>query len=115
MPSTQKKQTNELTPEQQDTIAELKLAELRKRERLLRTATGYLGRRWLTLVLFILATWAAFVNLSFPERPVGIAILVIVFALLHVHVHGINKRLDALIQLLESDRKRNDNKQSSDD
>src|SRR6266513_1557221 len=53
-PSIPKKQTDELTPEQQDTLAELELAELRKRERLLQMASSYRGRRWLTLVSFIL-------------------------------------------------------------
>jgi|SRR5947208_10116367 len=115
MPLPQKDQTDKLTLQQQHALADLNLAELRKRERLLRMASSYRGRRWLTLVSFILAAWAAFVNLSFTYKPVGIAILGIVFALLHVHVHGINKRLDGLIQLLDSDRKRDDNEQSSRD
>lgn len=90
-----------LTVDQQQAIAECELARLHRQDRLLRQARNYPGRRWLSLVVFVLALWVAGQNAEFPYVVV-VWLLALVFGLLHVHIHGINRRLDALLELLNA-------------
>ena len=113
MSTPSKHQVQNLTPEQQHVLAEVELARLRRRERLLRQARTYRGRRWLSLVFFIFAVWLAFVSVDFPYMVVAISILAVVFVLLHLHTAGINQRLDALMDLLDVDRKNANEEESS--
>jgi hypothetical protein len=94
-----------LTVEQQHVLAEVELARLRRRERRLRHARTYLGRRWLSLVAFAFAVWVVAVHVPFPYTVVAISILAAAFALVQVHVAGINRRLDALMELLDTERR----------
>jgi len=90
-----------LTADQQQAIAEFELARLRKQDRLNREARTYAGRRWLSLVVFALALWVAGRNAEFPYVLV-VWLLALVFGVLHVHIHGINRRLDALLEMLHA-------------
>lgn len=90
-----------LTPEQQKAIAEIELQEFRRRERLNGQARGYTGKRWVTLVLLVLALWVVGKNGEFPYRVIAFTLIGIYFTLLHVHINGINRRLDALLALRE--------------
>jgi hypothetical protein len=94
---------HKLTVEQQQMLAEVELARLRGLERLRQRTRTYRGRRWVSLLFFVLAAWVASASVEFRYRIPAILILGIVFALLQVHVTGINQRLDALLELREKD------------
>ena len=92
-----------LAPEQQQAIAEIELREFRRRERHLRHARSYPGKRWVTFAFLIPALWVAGKSVEFPYHVVACALIVLNFTLLHVHIHGINRRLDALLMLREAE------------
>jgi hypothetical protein len=88
-----------LTAEQQLAVAEIQLGEIRRMERLLRNARTYPGKHWVTFAFLILALWVAGKNVPWPYHVVAFSLIMLNFTLLHVHIHGINRRLDALLTL----------------
>ena len=89
-----------LSADQQRAIAQVELTEFRRRERLARQARTYSGKRWLSPVAFILAVAVTGKNIQFPYQVVAFSILALLFAVIHVHIAGINRRLDAVLELL---------------
>ena len=96
-------EVEKLTPEVQQTLAKVELARFRRQVRLLRRARSYPGRRWLTFVCLGFSLWVTFANVEFPYGIPVLAILAFSFGLVHVHSHGVNQRLDALLELLPSE------------
>ena len=105
MPTLLQNKVQELTADQQHAIAEVELARFRRRERLLRESRNYPARRWLSLVFFVLALCIAGKSIELPYQGVAFSLLAVVFALIHLHVAGVNRRVDALLALLDIDGK----------
>ena len=97
-----KEQWEKLSPEQQQALAAVELRSLDKRQRLLRQARGYTGR-WLLSVVLLLYMPALLLLGAKTQQLVAFALLGL-FALVQFHVTGINRRLNALMELLERDR-----------
>jgi len=96
-------QIRQLTPEQQETIGTLEARRIKKRQQLLEYARGYRGKVVVPAVFVVAAL--GFYYFRAPT-PILVAVGVVGFwTLIHFHVTGINRRLDALMELLESDKK----------
>jgi hypothetical protein len=101
-----------LTPKQQETLASIGLHSYQVRQRLLAQAHSYLGRQYITwpisLFILFLFIWNNFPGLPDDAKPhslTSIAIIAVtIFAIWHAV--GINRRLDALLKLLDSDFKK---------
>ena len=118
-PPTMKTLTTEeiqrLTPAQQDTLASLELNRFQTRQQLLKRARSYFGR--VSLVrdfIFVIAGLSAlelinaFHHLLKGEPVFSIASitsisLLALAVLVAVHIIGINRRLDAVLKLLDED------------
>lgn len=94
-----KDQIRRLTPEQQEAIALMEVTRIKKRQKLLACARG--SRRALVVVPFMLVVFVFGVNyfkLSLPNTLFLLAMCIwSVFTV-------INRRLDAMMELLESDK-----------
>lgn len=111
MPAVPERPAQPLPTEQHEAVTKLQLsesrrhlAEFRKRQRLHRKARSYLGRLWASPVFFILAMWATSTHVEFPAILVVASILAILCALVQLHATGINRRVDALAELLKADQ-----------
>jgi len=96
-----------LTADEQHAIAEVELAKLRSHERLLRRARTYRGRQWISITFMgvaLLALCRTGSMAQFPYYGMAFLLLATVVALIEVHAHGVNQRLDAVMKLLDSDQ-----------
>lgn len=98
-----KDQIQHLAPEQQETLAAIEVQRLKRREQLLQQARHYRGQLWQPLlafgVLFLVCRIA-----DQDAQPFFVAL--ILWGLIQLHAVGVNRRLNALMELLESDKKK---------
>lgn len=101
-----KDQIQRLTPEQQETLAAIEVQRTNKREQLSEQARRYPGQQWLlALVLAILLLLPVFTSERFlPFRVIFLAVGL--WFLIQFHAAGVNRRLDALVELMEADREK---------
>ena len=101
-----KDQIKQLTSEQQETLASIEVRRVKKREQLLRQARHYRGQQWLpALALVPLYFISTFTSQKWPPSIVALILSLILWLLIQFHAAGVNRRLDALMELLESDKK----------
>ena len=107
-----KDQIRQLTPEQQETLASIEVRRVKKREQLLRQARHYRGQQWvpaLALIpLYFITTFTSFTSQKWPPSIVALILSLILWFLIQFHAAGVNRRLDALMELLESDKNKDD-------
>ena len=102
-----KEQVEKLNPEAQEAVASLTLYNARRRTQLLEKTKRYRGQTWipslmpaaLVLVFFLWEGRTA----PRVDRLFLLAMITIVYAAAQFQIKGLNRRLDALIELLESD------------
>ncbi len=105
-----KKQILLLTPEQQETIATLEIQYARRRQEHLERASRYRGQMWVPLlVLAVLCLVPVFMFQRWLPSCI-VCLVVILWGLIQFHASGINNRLDALLELWESEKKKNGEK-----
>ena len=97
-----KDQIAKLPKEQQEAVARLVLDESRQRRSILAKAKGYWGRRLVPILLWISASivWILTQNLI-------VALLLFtlgVWILVQFHAAGLNRRMDALLLLMDLNR-----------
>ena len=106
-------QIRQLTLEQQETLASIVVQDAEKRQRLLKKAGPYFGKAWFhglvpgAIMVFTLAP-GFFTNQIYHALAVTLSIMCpagILFILITYHAVRINRRLDALIELLGADKK----------
>ena len=103
-----KEQIQQLTSEQQETLASIEIQHTQKRQRLLERARRYRAQQWLpVLVLIILYFIPIFALEKFLPFCI-ICLAVSLWFLIQFHAAGVNRRLDALMELLEADKKEGD-------
>ncbi len=108
-----KSQLDALTPEQQKTVAATTLTLLHRRDRLLQDARRHRSADWIP-VLASLGLYGIFmvqilkINPS-ADRFLPFALALVVFVLVQFHAKSINRRLDALLELIETDLLRAEN------
>jgi predicted lipid-binding transport protein (Tim44 family) len=90
-----------LTPEQQNALGALEVKRVEARQRLIESARGY-GGTGLVAGLMIGAAMALVFYGIFEPRAVPLAIIPVI-TLIGFHAAGINRRLDALTELLKKD------------
>lgn len=96
-----REEAGNLTDQELDAYAKLILDESRSRRTKLDRAMNYRGRQIIPVVIAFAATGA-----SYFYTQLGWQVILVFFAvvaLLHWHTAGINKRIDALLELLELD------------
>jgi hypothetical protein len=103
MPTQLQNPVEKLSLDQQKAIAEVELARFHRHERLHRQARNYTGRRWLSLAFFLLGLWVAGKSIDVPYYGVAFSLLALVIALTQIHIAGINRRVDALLELLDTE------------
>ena len=99
-----KDQIQHLTPEQQDALGSIVIERDKTRQRLLKQRGHYRAMAWLPIVLMMplylapmLITNPRYVQLS------TFCVAMCLWVLIQFHAAGINRRLDALIELMEDD------------
>ena len=99
-----KDQIQHLTPEQQDALGSIVIERDKTRQRLLKQRGHYRAMVWLPIVLMMplylapmLITNPRYVQLS------TFYVAMCLWVLIQFHAAGINRRLDALIELMEDD------------
>lgn len=98
-----KEQIRQLTPEQQEAIGTLEACRIKRQQQLLEYARGYRGKVVVPVGFFLVALSLYYFHAA---TPVLVVFGVFGFwALIQLHVTGINRRLDSLMELLESDKK----------
>jgi hypothetical protein len=103
-----KDQIQQLTPEQQEALASIEVQRAQKRQQLLEQSRRYRAQQWLpALVLSILLLLPVFTFQRFFSFCI-ICLAVSLWFLIQFHAAGINRRLDALLELLESDKEKDD-------
>jgi hypothetical protein len=108
-----KDQIRRLTPEQQDTLAAIEVQRAKKREQLSEQARRYRGQQWLpALGLVVLFLLPVFTFERFLPWSV-IILLACLWGLIQFHAAGVNRRLDALVELMEADKKKEDDDAAS--
>ena len=97
-----------LTPEQQETLATIEVQRIKKRDQLLEQAHRYRGQRWLPSILFPILIFLPVFTLEkfLPFCVIGLA--GILWILIQFHAAGINRRLDALVELKEVEKNKDD-------
>jgi hypothetical protein len=94
-----KDQIRQLTPEQQETIATMEVTRLKKRQKLLACARG----SRLGLMIFPFVLFPLVFGLSYSKLTIQIILMsfgIVIWSLFIV----INRRLDAMMELLEDDK-----------
>ena len=104
-----KDQIQQLTPEQQETLASIEVQHVKTRQRLLKQVGHYRAMSWLpALVMLPLYLIPTFIT-NPKYGPVSIICVgMSLWFLIQFHAAGVNRRLDALIELSEADMKKND-------
>jgi hypothetical protein len=97
-----KDQISNLPAEQQEMIARVVLDESRNRRSTLAKAKGYWGMRLVPTLLWICASsvwfWKRDLEMALPIFSLGLLFLI------QFHVAGINRRIDAVLSLMDLDR-----------
>ena len=101
-----KKQVLQLTPENQETLAALEIQHARQRRAHLENARRYPGQLWVPpLVLAVLCLAPVFMfQRWFPSCI--ILLVVSLWFLIQFHAAGVNRRLDTLMELMESEKEK---------
>ena len=95
-----KEQIQELTSEQQETLAEVELRFAQKRQKLLEQARSYRAH-----VVLCLLGFAAILILFLDKGDRVSFAVVVLFGLIIGHIIDTNRRLNALLELHEADRR----------
>jgi hypothetical protein len=99
-----KDQIEKLTPEQQAAIAKVEAQRLRTREELLRRTRLYRGFHavptFFVLAAFVIMVRDSTKTILLPFCIIGLGTVI------HFHAAGVNRRIDALLRLLDADLKR---------
>jgi len=101
MKTLSKDEVRKLTPEQQEAIGIMEAQRVRTRQQLVERARGYRGMNLIVGLLMGVAMGLAIYSVVTP-RALLFAIIAVT-ALVGLHAAGLNRRLDALMQLLEHD------------
>jgi Zn-dependent protease with chaperone function len=94
-----KGQIRQLTPEQQEAIATMEVTRIKKRQKLLACARG----SRLALIVFPFLLVVAIFGLSYFKMPFQIILMFLVICIWPLFM-VINRRLDAMMELLEDDK-----------
>jgi Flp pilus assembly protein TadB len=94
-----KDQIRQLTPEQQEAIATMEVTRMKKRQKLLACARG--SRLGLIVVPFLLVV--AIFGLSYFKLPLQNILMFLAICIWSLFM-VINRRLDAMMELLEDDK-----------
>ena len=115
-----KAEMDKLTVEQQDVVARFELSIARQREQLLKEARGDSNRRnVLEGISFAVLGYGFFVLFFHASQKGEMYVwyacsgLLLVNALLYIHTARVHRRLDALLKLLDFDRKSKDDSDNS--
>ena len=104
-----KEQIQQLTPEQQDTLGSIVIERAKARERLLKQVGHYRAISWLpALVIFVLYLAPMLITNPKYGQVSIICVGMSLWVLIQFHAAGVNRRLDALIELLEAEKKKDD-------
>jgi hypothetical protein len=102
-----KDQMHQLTSEQQEMLASLEIQRAKTREQLLKRVRHYRAMSWLPplmmLPLYLAPTFIT--NPKYGPLPI-ICVSLSLWFLIQFHAAGINRRLDALLELLETDKRK---------
>ena len=96
-------QIGKLTDEQQETFAEVELRLARKRQRISELARSYPGFFLVPSILAMIC-FCLFLFSSERREPLTFCAFAL-FALIQFHATSLNRRLNALIELLDADTK----------
>jgi low affinity Fe/Cu permease len=105
-------QAQNLTPEQQDALGRLVIQRDKMRQRLLKERGHYPAMAWLPCVGMVPLILVPTLAQSFTTNPIYVALSVAVSAFIAFfslqifiahHADGINRRIDALIELMKDD------------
>jgi hypothetical protein len=99
-----KDQIQQLTPEQQDAFGAIVIERAKTRQRLLKQRRHYRAMTWLPIVL-MLPLYLAPMLITNPKyfQLSTFCVAISLWVLIQYHAAGINRRLDALIELMEDD------------
>ena len=97
-----KDQFQQLTSEQQETVASVELRRAQKRQQLLTQARCYRGQNLVSGVIFSFVVCLASYNAVAGSYLPSLCIFALA-PLIGFHADRINRRLDALIELLDTD------------
>jgi hypothetical protein len=95
-------QIEKLTPEQQETYADLEARRVRKREDIKEQARNYWGRLWLPPLLAGICFFGCIFEKNHHELVLYFMGLFLFFSI-QFHAAGVNRRLDALVELYGPD------------
>jgi hypothetical protein len=99
-----KEQLEKLTPQQRELLAGVEAQRLRKREELLRQTGLYRGF-YAIPTFFVLAAFVIMVRDTTKTMLLPFCIIAL-GGLIHFHAAGVNRRIDALVELLDADLKK---------
>jgi len=104
-----KEMMQRLPPEQQEALAAMEIERAMKRQRLLEQVGGNLVMRWLPMLFISLMFCLCFLSFFIPNGRHAPAIIVCIALipcfLIEFQVASINRRLDALVELLNEEEK----------
>jgi Flp pilus assembly protein TadB len=103
-----KEQMEHLTSEQQETLASIELHRIKKRQRLIEEAKRH-RVAWFFLLIPGLLQFATFFLVYKKQVSLGLALFIMGVALclcflIQIQAQNINRRIDALIELLETNQ-----------
>jgi len=106
-----KDQIHQLTPEQQESLASIEIQHVKTRQRLLKQAGQYSGMVWFhslvpALVMLCILVPVFITSQKYSALSIILSIMcpaMILWVFISYHAARINRRLDALVKLLEDD------------
>ena len=102
--NTTKDQIQQLTPEQQEALGSIVIKRDTIRKRLLKQRGHYRAMAWLpTLVMMVLYLATMLITNPKYSQLLIFSVGVSLWVLIQFHAAGVNRRLDALIELMEDD------------
>src|ERR1017187_10521701 len=102
--NTTKDQIQQLAPEQQDALGSIVIKRDTMRQRLLKQRGHYRAMAWLpALVMVVLYLAPMLITNPKYSQLLIVCVSVSLWVLIQYHANGINRRLDALIELMEDD------------
>ena len=107
--NTNQDQIQQLTPEQQEALGSIVIKRDTMRQRLLKQRGHYRAMVWLPIVL-MMPLYLAPMLITNPKylQLSTFCVAMCLWVLIQFHAAGVNRRLDALIELLEIDKKEDD-------
>jgi hypothetical protein len=97
-----KKQILQLKPEHQETLAAIEIEHARHRQEHLDRARRYRGQIWVPAVVFAALCLVPVFTFQHWLPSCIIFLVISLWFLIQFHAAGVNRRLDALMELLES-------------